>query len=176
MITISGILGGNSKNEPLHYGEVYDLWQFSMAAKGCISATRAYCYHAGDKDLKNILGKIIDQSELEVSECDAILTHNGIVPSPPLPDRPEAKLEDIPIGARFTDQEISAMIATDTSLGLVACSQIMGKSIREDIGALFAKYHVTKAALGMQILKLSKEKGWLIPPPLQIQRPELVNV
>ncbi|WP_036718286.1 DUF3231 family protein [Paenibacillus harenae] len=175
MITISGILGGNSKDEPLHYGEVYDLWQFSMAAKGCISANRAYRYHAGDKDLKKILSEIIDQAELEVSECDAILTRNGIAPSPLLPDRPEAKLEDIPIGARFADQEIAAMIAADTSIGLVGCSQIMGKSIREDIGALFGKYHVTKAALGMRILKLSKEKGWLIPPPLQIQRPELVN-
>jgi hypothetical protein len=175
MITISGILGGNAKDEPLHYGEVYDLWQFSMAAKGCISANRVYRYHAGDKDLKKILGDIINQAELEVSECDAILTHHGIVPSPLLPDRPEAKLEDIPIGARFTDQEIAAMIAADTSIGMVGCSQIMGKSIREDIGALFGKYHVTKAALGMKILRLSKEKGWIIPPPLQIQRPELVN-
>lgn len=51
----------------------------------------------------------------------------------------------------------------------------MGQSIREDIGALFAKYHLTKTALGVKILELSKEKGWLIPPPLQVKRPETVN-
>jgi len=49
---------------------------------------------------------------------------------------------------------------------MVACSQVMGKSIREDIGALFGKYHMTKAALGLKALEMSKEKGWLIPPPL----------
>ncbi|MNJ60871.1 hypothetical protein D3C77_566320 [compost metagenome] len=89
-----------------------------------------------------------------------------------MPEKPPVKLEDIPAGARFTDPEIAAKIATDTSAGLVACSQVMGQSIREDVGALFAKYHLSKAALGVKILQMNKEKGWLIPPPLQIQRPE----
>lgn len=170
-----GILSGNSKDEPLHYGEVYDLWQFSMAAKGSISTYRALSHHAGDKDLKKSLNALIDQAELEVSECDNILLTNGIAPFPALPVRPEAKLEDIPIGARFTDPEIAARIAADTSLSMVSCSQIMGKCIREDIGALFGKYHATKAAIGLRILNMSKEKGWLVPPPLQIKRPELVE-
>ena len=169
-----GILSGNPIDEPLHYGEIYDVWQSSMVAKEVLSAYRVYQFHAGDKDLKKILGDLTDQAKLEASECDTILSHNGIVPSPTLPERPEAKLEDIPIGARFTDPEIAAMIAGDTSIGLVACSQIMGKSVREDIGALFGKYHVTKAAHGLRILKMCKEKGWLIPPPLQVKRPDLV--
>lgn len=110
--------------------------------------------------------------ELEVSECDEILVHNGLVPSPKLPERPEAKLEDIPIGARFTDIEIAFMISADSAAGLVACSSIMGMSIREDIGMLFGKYHVTKAAIGLKSLRFSKEKGWLVPPPLLIDRPK----
>ncbi|MDF2646410.1 MAG: rane protein [Paenibacillus sp.] len=170
-----GILSGKPKDEPLHYGEVYDVWQFSMAAKGCISGYRALSYHAGDKDLKEIIGDIINQAELEVKECDEILNSNGIVPHPAHPDRPKAKLEEIPIGARFTDPEIAAMVSADLAAGLITCSQVMGKSIREDVGALFAKYHITKAAIGLKALRLSKEKGWLVPPPLQIKRPDLVE-
>ncbi|MGG3838596.1 DUF3231 family protein [Paenibacillus dendritiformis] len=170
-----GILSGNPKDEPLHYGETYDVWAFSMKAKGCISVYRAYHYHAGDKDLKNILGDLINQAELEEKECDQILISNGIAPSPTLPDRPEAKLEEIPVGARLTDQEITSMIAADTAASMVVCSQIMGKSIREDIAALFGKYHLTKAAIGLKILEMSKEKGWLVPPPLHVKRPELVE-
>lgn len=167
-----GILSGNPKNEPLHYGEAYDIWQFSMAAKGCVSTCRALGYHAGDKDLKGIIEDMINQAELEIAECDEILVHNGLVPSPGLPDRPEAKVEDIPIGARFTDMEIAPMMAAASAAGLVICSQIMAKSIREDVGALFAKYHATKAAIGLKTLRLSKEKGWLVPPPLVIDRPQ----
>lgn len=166
-----GILSGNPKDEPLHYGEAYSIWQFSTLAKGCISVCRLLQYHAGDTELKEVLEDFINQAELEVSECDQILLNNGITPSPSLPDRPEAKLEDIPVGARFTDQEISVIIAVDASAGLVACSQIMGITLREDIGVLFAKYHATKAALGLRIVRISKEKGWVIPPPLHVQRP-----
>ncbi|MBU5345892.1 DUF3231 family protein [Paenibacillus lautus] len=167
-----GILSGNPKNEPMHYGEIFSVWETSMMAKGMVSCYEAYMNHAGDKDLKKMLKDLLDQAKLEIKECDELLTDNGIAPAPGLPERPPAKLEDIPVGARFTDPEIAAKIAADTSLGLVSCSQIMGQSIREDIGALFAKYHLTKTALGVRILQMNKEKGWLFPPPLQIKRPE----
>ncbi|WP_010270002.1 DUF3231 family protein [Paenibacillus senegalensis] len=171
-----GILSGNPKDEPLHYGEMFDVWSFSMKAKGSVSIYRAYNFHAGDDDLKEILNDLIDQAELEAKECDSILISNGILPSPALPDRPETKPADIPPGARISDPEIASLISIDTSAGMVACSQIMGKSIREDIGALFAKYHATKAALGLRILKMNKEKGWLVPPPLHMKRPEHAEV
>ncbi|MGG1635104.1 DUF3231 family protein [Paenibacillus sp. FSL K6-3182] len=170
-----GILSGNPKDEPMHYGEIFSVWQASTVAKGAVSCYQAYLNHAGDKDLKKILDALIDQAKMEIKECDTLLTDNGIASAPMMPERPPVKLEDIPVGARFSDPEIAAKIANDTSLGLVACSQVMGQSIREDIGALFAKYHLTKTALGVKILELSKEKGWLIPPPLQVKRPETVN-
>lgn len=166
-----GILNGNPQDEPMHYGEIFSLWTTSMLAKGTVSCYQAYLNHAGDKDLKKILDDLIDQAKQEIKDCDALLTDNGVAPAPVLPERPPAKLEEIPVGARFTDPEIAAKIAADTSLGLVACSQVMGQSIRVDIGALFAKYHLAKAALGVRILEMTKEKGWLIPPPLQVKRP-----
>lgn len=170
-----GILSGNPKDEPMHYGEIFSVWSASTVAKGVVSCYQAYLNHSGDKDLKKVLNDLLDQAKLEIKELDKILVDNGIPPIPALPERPSVKLEDIPVGARFTDPEISAKIAADTSLGLVACSQAMGQVIREDIGALFAKYHITKTALGLKILEMSKDKGWLIPPPLQIKRPETVN-
>ncbi|MVP02076.1 DUF3231 family protein [Paenibacillus lutrae] len=167
-----GILSGNPKDEPMHYGEISSVWLASTAAKGAISCYQAYLNHAGDKDLKKIIEDLIDQAELESKELDKLLTENGISPAPLLPERPPVKLEDIPAGARFTDPEIAAKISADTAVGLVACSQVMGQSIREDIGALFAKYHATKTAIGVKILKLNKDKGWLTPPPLQVKRPD----
>ncbi|NEW05929.1 DUF3231 family protein [Paenibacillus sp. SYP-B3998] len=170
-----GILSGNPKDEPMHYGEIHAVWMASTVAKGAISFYQAYLNHCGDKDLKKVLNDLIDQAKLESKECDILLTDNGIAPAPTMPERPPVKLEDIPAGARFADPEIAAKISADTSIGLVSCSQAMGQSIRVDIGALFAKYHLTKTAFGLRLLNLSKEKGWLIPPPLQIKRPELVE-
>lgn len=167
-----GILNGNPKDEPMHYGEIFVVWTASTVAKGAVSCYKAYLNHAGDNDLKKILKDLVDQASLEIKELDKLLTDNGIAPAPMLPERPEVKLEDIPAGARFTDPEIAAKIAMETAAGLVACSQAMGQSIRVDIGALFAKYHLAMAGLGVRILQMNKEKGWLIPPPLQMKQPE----
>jgi hypothetical protein len=30
---------------------------------------------------------------------------------------------------------------------------------------MLGQFHVQKAALGVKVLRLNKEKGWLIPPP-----------
>ncbi|WP_379131752.1 DUF3231 family protein [Paenibacillus sp. sgz500958] len=172
---MTGILGGNPKDEPMHYGEIFSVWSTSMAAKGLVACYQVYSNHAGDHDLKKMLDALIDQAKLEISECDKLLEDNGIASAAAYPNKPGAKLEEIPAGARFTDPEIAAKIAADNAVGLVACSQVMAQCIREDIGALFGKYHVTKAAIGLKILHMNKKKGWLIPPPLQIKRPETVT-
>ncbi|MBW4083046.1 DUF3231 family protein [Paenibacillus sp. S150] len=170
-----GVLSGNPKDEPLHYGEIFNLWEFSAAAKMALSTYQAYLYHAGDQDLKKIIDDLMDQAQREIKDCDKLLKSNGFTPSPSLPDRPSVKLEDIPAGARFSDQEIAAALSNAVSLGLVVCSQIMGTSIREDLGMMFLKIHAQMAALGTALLKLNKQKGWLIPPPLQLKKPEPVH-
>jgi len=171
-----GVLSGNPKDEPMHYGEIFDAWAFSAKAKGTLSFYQALLYHTGDRDLQKLIEDLIDQAKLEIKELDALLTSNGIAPAPALPERPHARLEDIPAGARFSDPEIAMMISSDLAAGMVLCSQVIGKSIREDIGILFGKYHATRAAQASRALRMNKEKGWLVPPPLQIKRPEPAGV
>jgi hypothetical protein len=38
--------------------------------------------------------------------------------------------------------------------------------VREDIAMMFGQFHIQKTALGAKVLRLNKEKGWLVPPPL----------
>ncbi|QZT33046.1 DUF3231 family protein [Caldalkalibacillus thermarum TA2.A1] len=85
-------------------------------------------------------------------------------------------MESIPVGARFNDPEIAATLSRDITSGLVACSTIMGQSIREDIGMMFGQIHASKAQLGARLLRMQKEKGWLVPPPLHQQVRETVEV
>lgn len=171
-----GIMDGNQKQEPMHYGEIYSVWQYSATAKGLVSCFELFKNHAGDGDLKKLLQEGINQAKQEIAECDTLLTNNGTTPAPSLPARPNVTLDDIPDGARFTDVEIAVHFAADISAGLLACSGVLGLAIREDIGAMFLKYHTTKANLGEKLLRLSKDKGWVITPPLQSKTPEPVGV
>lgn len=167
-----GILGGNSKDEPLHYGEVFGVWTNLATNYGLIAGYQTFYNHTGDNDLQNIIEDIIQVLKDEVKPLEKILKTNGVGLPPAPPERPVARLEDIPPGARFNDPEISAALSMDLAAGLVACSQAMGMSIREDIALMYGQFHTAKALLGAKLLRLNKNKGWLVPPPLHVVRPE----
>jgi len=167
-----GILSGNPQNEPMHYGEVFGTWSYLSVAKGLHAGYQTFANHTGDDDLKKLIEEVIQGIKQEISQTEELLKANGVGLPPTPPDRPTADLESIPVGARFADPEISAAISMDIAAGLVACSQLIGQCIREDIALMFGQFHTAKALLGAKFLKLNKEKGWLIPPPLHLQVPE----
>lgn len=35
---------------------------------------------------------------------------------------------------------------------------------------MYGQFHMNKAQFGAKMLKLNKEKGWLIPPPLHMSK------
>lgn len=167
-----GILSGNPQDEPMHYGEVFSLWNFVMAGNKMVADHQMLLNHVGDDDLKKLLQESIDKSKDEVKQVETILKENGVALPPALPEPPTANLNDIPAGARFQDADVAASVSAKIAAGLVVCSQIMGQSIREDIAMMFGQFHMSKAVLGGKLLKLTKNKGWLIPPPLHHHKPQ----
>jgi len=124
-----GILSGNPKEEPMHYGEVFGVWSYLLTAKGLLSGYQTLLNHTGDEDLKHFIEDSIENVlKPEIQETEALLKENGVALPPSPPERPKACLEDIPAGARFTDPEIAAMLSKDIAEGLVACSTIMGSA------------------------------------------------
>lgn len=171
-----GILSGNPQNEPMHYGEVFGVWSYLSTTQGLLVGYQTFINHTGDADLKRLLEDMTQSMKQEIEQVENLLKANGIGLPPSPPERPIASLESIPVGARFNDPEISVSVARDIAVGLVSCSQIIGQSIREDIGMMFNQCHATKVQYGGRLLRMNKEKGWLIPPPLHVQTPELAHV
>ncbi|MFS0673356.1 DUF3231 family protein [Ornithinibacillus sp. 179-J 7C1 HS] len=162
-----GILSGNPQDEPMHYGEVYGAWVAVSTCKAMIVAYQTLLNHAGDEDLRKLLQEAIELGKQESASIEQLLKDNGVGLPPTPPERPNADLESIPTGARFMDNEIAAKMSADVAAGLVAASTMIGQSIREDIATLFGTIHTQKATFCAKLLRLNKEKGWLVPPPLQ---------
>lgn len=161
-----GILSGTQQKEALHYGEVFSLWSYLGAIKGTSASYQTLYNHAGDKELKRFLEELVQGIKQETRDIEEILKANGIGLPPTPPERSVADLEDIPVGARMNDPEISAAVSMNIAQGLVACSQAIGQSTREDVAMLFGQFHMNKAQAGAKALRLNKEKGWLILPPM----------
>jgi hypothetical protein len=174
--TMMGILSGNPQNEPMHYGEVFGVWSYLSTTKGMLAGYQTFINHNGDDDLDSFLRDTTQSMKEEIKQVENLLKINGIALPPSPPEKPVANTESIPAGARVTDPEISARVSMDIAQGLVACSQVIGQSIREDIAMMFGQFHTTKAQFGARLLRINKEKGWLIPPPLHVDTPELARV
>lgn len=161
-----GILGGKPEDEPMHYGEVFSIWSYLSANKGLHALYQTFENHTGDAELRELLQEAVKGFEAENKQIEGLLKVNGITPPPTPPEPPTAQLDDIPAGARIADPAIATTLSADVGKGLIACSTIMAESIREDIGTMFGQFHTAKALFGVKVLRLIKEKGWLIPPPL----------
>lgn len=170
-----GILSGNPQNEPMHYGEVFGVWSYLASTQGLLVGYQALLNHAGDKDLKKLIEDMIQSKHREIEEVRNLLKVNGVALPPSPPEKSLAQSESIPVGARFTDQEIAANLTRDIATGLTACSMVIGQSIREDIAMMFGQFHMTKTQFGARLLRLNKEKGWLVSPPLHVETPELAR-
>lgn len=165
-----GILSGNPQNEPLHYGEVYGLFTQLAVAKAALDGYQVYYNHTGDKDLKEFIKDVINDSiKPSIEEIEKVLLINDI-PVPPTPaERPSVDIEQIPAGARLLDPQVAFAIARDISTGLTAMSALIGQCIREDIAMMLTQQSAKSLKDGATLLQIMKDKGWLVPPPLHME-------
>jgi len=163
-----GILSGNPSKEPMHSGEVTGVWAYLMSTNGLMRLYETFSNHVGDDDLKQELTSLLHTMKQETQELAKVLKENGIGLPPTTPERPVANAQDIPTGARLLDPEIANIVSMNLGQGLVSCSMVMGQCIREDIGMMFGQFHAAKAMAGMKMLRLLKEKAWLVVPPLHV--------
>ncbi|WP_409304437.1 DUF3231 family protein [Peribacillus sp. SCS-155] len=162
-----GILSGNPKDEPLHSGEVFYLWSHLFATKETLVTLEILANHTGDHDLKTFINDLKDNCvKQEEQQVETLLKETGVRLPPAPPERPNVELQDIPAGARFNDPEIASLLGKEISASLVLASTVMGLSIREDIGQMYGEFHTQKSEYGVKLLKMMKEKGWIVPPPL----------
>lgn len=172
-----GILSGNQQQEPLNYGEIAGLWGFLMGENGAYAAYSTFLNHCGDTDLKKFIEDMMNnEMKPQIQQIETVLRANGIAIPPASPEKPIASIDTIPAGARFMDNEIAATISKNIATGLTSLSTIIGACTREDIATMCGQFHMEKGQYGLRLLKIQKEKGWLIPPPLHKETPELVNV
>jgi len=165
-----GILGDKPEEEPLHSGEVFNIWSYLHSTKAYLVTMQILINHTGDNDLKAFLEDLLENSlTQEADQTETILKEAGIRLPPAPPDRPNVELQDIPAGARFNDAEIADLVKKELMIGKITCSYMMGIAIREDITDMFEDFHTQKAEYALKLLNITKEKGWIVPPPLNVK-------
>lgn len=171
-----GLFTGNQKLQPMHYGEVFGVWEHLLKAKGCLGKFQLLMNHTGDKDLKKFIEELLDEVVMkEITDLENLLSANGVSLPPGPQKRPVVNPDSIPAGARFMDMEVATCVYNDIFMGLTSSSRIISIATREDIAKLFSQHQAKVAKYGGKLSQIMKEKGWLVLPPLHPE-PSYVGV
>ena len=166
----------NYKDNFLHYGEVFNICTYLSKAKDCLVKYQTLINHCEDTELSSFIKSMLEDVVIpEIKKMESILKANGVDIPPTPQEKPMADYNTIPVGARFLDPQIATCVLDDIAMNLVACSQIIGISIREDIGKMFAAHHTELVKNGHNLLNIMKNKGWLVNPPLHNNTPNKSN-
>lgn len=167
---------GELKEEPLHYGEIFAIWNYLTFVNGALVEYQTYLNHVGDKDLQNYLAEITSGPiRYLIREFEAILKAAGTVLPSRLPEKSPVPLQSIPEGARISDREIVAAIFRNISFALSTLGQIIPLCTHEDLKRVFAEILIMMLKYEETILRIRKEKGWLLQPPLHYSGAGLPN-
>ncbi|WP_158299406.1 DUF3231 family protein [Paenibacillus antri] len=167
--SVTGIFQTLSDPDPkplMHVGEVMDAWKYLAFVQEIVVLEQIGRNMTTEKDLLEILDEAIKMCTSQSDELKKFMEAEGI-PLPSLPeDKPRSDPNAVPMGAKLTDVEIANMLSTKLLVTVMECSRNMTECIRNDIGAMWAKFHFEQAKLGAHAKNLMRKNGWLkIPPP-----------
>ncbi|WP_261176540.1 DUF3231 family protein [Anaerobacillus sp. CMMVII] len=88
------------------------------------------------------------------------------VPLPPVPDKkPLSEPDEIPLGAKLTDNEIANGVSLKIAMAAVECAMANSQSIRTDVGLMWLEFYTEMLTFGATTKTLLRKRGWIKVPP-----------
>lgn len=155
----------DNHKDPLHIGEAMACWTYYSFVSNAMIHVEVGLNTTSHSKLKKLLQdsyKVMQSHQKEVAE---FMREEGV----PLSDTPEGKpnsdSDAIPLGVKFSDNELSNTINLNFVIAADMCAASASESLRTDVALMFLKFQTDKLSLGLQMKELMQTKGWLKVPP-----------
>ncbi|MFZ4453905.1 DUF3231 family protein [Salibacterium aidingense] len=155
----------NETKGPLHVIEVGDCWKYITLVEEFIRYEESGLNTTTDDEVREMLTDIIKLCESHVKKLSKFMKEEGL----PLPDvtssKPNSEPNEIPLGVKLTDDEITNGVAFKLVTSLQACAKGQADAIRNDIGMIWLEFYMDWVTIGANLKTLMKKRGWLKVPP-----------
>lgn len=155
----------DESNSPLHTGEVTSCWTYYISINEFISFEEVGLNTTVDDEVREMLTDAIKLCEKQVTQLEEFMKKEGI-PLPELPaSKPASDPNDIPLGAKSTDDEITNGVGIKVATAIMQCATGQAQSIRNDLGLMWVKFHLEMVTFGTTLKTLMQKRGWIRVPP-----------
>ncbi|MDF2626486.1 MAG: hypothetical protein K0R39_317 [Symbiobacteriaceae bacterium] len=156
----------NQPPTPPTIGEAFNVWTYYVAAKECRTLTMMMSNHTNDIEQKQLIEHLISEVlEPQIKQMTDFLRNEGIPMPPGSGDKPKANEQQIPPGAKMTDDEIANMVLLKTIGLLSLCHLGLAQGLRDDIGSMFYNFQAHVLAHSYNLKKTMQKRGWMLVPP-----------
>ncbi|WP_456274638.1 DUF3231 family protein [Bacillus sp. AK031] len=161
----TSIDNANEPKQPLHIVEAGDCWKYVTLMEEFIRYEEVGLNTTTDDEVKEMLTDVVHLCESQVGKLSGFMKKEGI----PLPDvtsaKPESMPNNIPLGVKLTDDEITNGIAFKLVTCMQACAKGQADSVRGDIGLMWFGFYSEWSNFGQTLKTLMRKRGWLKVPP-----------
>lgn len=150
---------------PLHTGEVTNCWIYYNGMKEFIKYEEMGLNTTTDDEVREMLIDAIKVCSSQVKKLEEFMFQEGI----PLPDspakKPKADSDEIPLGVKFTDDEITNAVSIKIAGAIIECATGEAQAVRNDLGLMWFKFHSELFTFGATLKTLMIKRGWIRIPP-----------
>ncbi|MFE8700165.1 DUF3231 family protein [Cytobacillus sp. FJAT-54145] len=150
---------------PLHVIEVGDCWTYVGILEEFIRYEEIGLNTSTDDEIIEMLNDAIKLCESQVKRLSTFLRNEGI----PLPDvtsaKPKSNPNEVPLGVKLTDDEISNGVAFKMVNLMQLCGKGQADAIRADVAMMWLEFFSEIVTFGSTLKTLMRKRGWLKVPP-----------
>ncbi|MBP1949659.1 DUF3231 family protein [Virgibacillus litoralis] len=155
----------NEPKSPLHIIEAGDCWKYLTMMEEFIRYEESSLNTTADDEVKEMLQDVIKLCESQVEKLSKFMKEEGI----PLPDvtssKPNSEPNEIPLGVKLTDNEITNGIAFKLVTCMQSCAKGQADALRSDIGMIWLNFYSDWVMFGTTLKTLMRKRGWIKVPP-----------
>lgn len=165
LANLLGSLIDDEPKPPLHAGEVMALWTLLTIYQEGQLIYQIALNTTPDQELRHAAKNALENS-IEASKLirDFLIKEGVTLPKASEP-KPDSSPESIPLGVKFTDEELANLIMGKISACIALCGQALAQCLRNDVGLLLLQSMGSLLKYGTPYKSLMKKRGWLIAPP-----------
>ncbi|QOR64823.1 DUF3231 family protein [Cytobacillus suaedae] len=155
----------NESKHPLHTGEVTICWTYYTALKEFIRYEEIGLNTTDDDEVKEMLKDAKKLCESQTKRLEEFMLMEGI-PLPELPSKkPKSDLNEVPLGVKFTDDELTNGVSIKVATAIIECATGQAQAIRTDLGLMWVEFHTELLTFGTTLKSLMRKRGWIRVPP-----------
>ncbi|MBM6617002.1 DUF3231 family protein [Bacillus suaedaesalsae] len=155
----------NEPKTPLHIIEVGDCWKYVTLIEEFIRYEEIGLNTTTDDEVRELLIDIVKVCESQLQKLTQFMKEEGILLPDVTSSKPESVPNEIPLGVKLTDDEITNGIAFKLVTAMIACAKGQSDAIRTDIGVIWYEFYTEWVSFGQTLKILMRKRGWIKVPP-----------